>query len=554
MLPTLLLRDETSDAAWQVWPDAQVVPPAAVQETRTYVFELHDAPEASDAALIIDDEELEGLRPRAAVAARWRWSPGFHAGTVEAELRVRGRPPQRFEIITDPDLRKLTRDDFDIMVREILDDTFALFALSSFRKGVTRGAGNRPPPLARLEFLRSRVEELEETAGAIARRPRRILLAEDHLVPHYRAVRATGPEIIRSLRSGRLLRETHGAASRLPPALKGYLPENIRVRQRRNSLDLPEHRQMAACLRSWSGWLVEAAGLLAGAADDDDADLRRRRRAWAVRCRRLARRLARLAELQPFSEAGEGQPRLHFSQLFRTDPAYSRFFRLWQDMNAGIAAVFGDFLQMPLARTFDLYELWCFLRLVRAGAERWGPSGVKVTDLFINDAAGGVTLRRDSVTVPVGRGWKLCFQKHYQEFWKEPDGHGSFSRVMVPDIVAAGSGVENDQLPKLIVLDAKYRIDAGLAEALNSIHSYSHALVREIPNNEIQGIVTAAYLLAPSMPQLRLGYRDTEMPGRLFHPEYRQSFRFGAVALRPGMTQTDIAAALEKIVADATAV
>ena len=264
-MPGLMLRDEAAGGAWQVWPDAEPVPAGTVQETRSYLFELQDVTDGTDATLLIDDTELEGLRPRGSAVARWRWSPGFHAGTVEAELRIAGRAPQRFEIITDPDRRKLTRDDFDAMVREILDDTFALFALSSFRKGVASGTGSRPPPLARLEFLRSRVTELEEAASAIARRPRRTLTAEDQVLPYHRAVRATGPEIIRSLRSGRLLRETHGGPSRLPAPLRGYLPEQIRVRLRRSSLDLPEHRQMAACLRSWSAWLDEAAELLARA-------------------------------------------------------------------------------------------------------------------------------------------------------------------------------------------------------------------------------------------------------------------------------------------------
>ena len=91
-------------------------------------------------------------------------------------------------------------------------------------------------------------------------------------------------------------------------------------------------------------------------------------------------------------------------------------------MNLGIAAVFGDFLNMPLARTFELYELWCFLRLVRAAAEEFGPAGLDVSDLFISDAAGGVTLAAGAVTVPVGSGWKLCFQRQYREFWIEPDG------------------------------------------------------------------------------------------------------------------------------------
>lgn len=549
----LLLRDEKSRVSWRIWPDPEIVPPGRIQETGSYLFELHDAPGGDDAALLIDDIELEGLRPAGSAVARWRWAPGFHAGTAEAELRLAGRAPQRFEVVTDPDRRKLTRDDFDAMVREILDDTFALFSLSGFRKGVGRGTGDRPPPIARLEFLRSRIRELEETVQMIARAPRRTLTAEDTEQPYHRAVRATGPEILRSMRSGRMLRETHGGPSRLPAALQGFLPERIRIRQRRSSLDLPEHRQMAACLRAWSAWLGNASAMLARAGAPDDTELRGLQAAWSARFRRLARRVSQLAELPPFAEAGEAPAHLMLSSLFRRDPAYRRFFRLYQDINLGIAAVFGDFLQMPLARTFELYELWCFLRLVRAGAEAYGPAGLVIADLFITDAAGGVTLRTEAVTVPVGGGWKLCFQKQYREFWKETDGRGSYSRVMVPDIVIARDKAgEGEEPARLIVLDAKYRIDDGLPDALNSIHTYRDALVREAGHGTIEGIVNAAYLLAPQFPGAEPGYRDTPMPGRLFHPEYRRSFRFGAVTLRPGMSVTDIAGALIGVVADAT--
>src|SRR5580704_17965414 len=157
----LLLRDEKTRDVWRIWPDPETVPPGRIQETGSYLFELHDTVDGNDAALLIDDAELEGLRPAGGAVARWRWAPGFHAGTAEAELRLAGHAPYRYEVITDPDRRKLTRDDFDAMVREILDDTFALFSLSSFRKGAARGTGNRPPPIARLEFLRSRIAELE---------------------------------------------------------------------------------------------------------------------------------------------------------------------------------------------------------------------------------------------------------------------------------------------------------------------------------------------------------------------------------------------------------
>src|SRR5262249_28472811 len=159
----------------------------------------------------------EALRAKSATESRWRWSPGFHAGTVEAQLRLPGSGTRRFEFITDPDLRKLTRYDFDVMLRDILEDTFALFALSGFRRGVARGFGGWRPGIARLEFLRSRVDELEEAAREIARRPRRILEAEEAPVMYHRAVRATGPEILRSFRSGRIRREAR-KPPRLPPA------------------------------------------------------------------------------------------------------------------------------------------------------------------------------------------------------------------------------------------------------------------------------------------------------------------------------------------------
>jgi predicted component of viral defense system (DUF524 family) len=238
------------------------------------------------------------------------------------------------------------------------------------------------------------------------------------------------------------------------------------------------------------------------------------------------------------------------SAIFRNDPAYRRFFRLWQDMNLGISAVFGDFLNMPLARTFELYELWCFLRLVRAGVEEFGSKGMDTSELFITDAAGGLTVASGAVTVSVAKGWKLCFQKQYREFWIEPGGRGSFSREMTPDVaVMHETGTADAE--RLIILDAKYRIEEGLNAALNSIHTYRDALVREVERGIVAGIVSAAYLLTPHIPELAAAYRETPMPGRLFHPEYRTRFHFGAVTMRPGMAVEEIAEALKAIVADA---
>ncbi len=238
------------------------------------------------------------------------------------------------------------------------------------------------------------------------------------------------------------------------------------------------------------------------------------------------------------------------TSLFRNDPVYQRFYKLWQEMNLGLAAIFGDFLQMPLARTYELYELWCFLRLLRAAAQEYSPDSLDLQHLFISDATGGVTLASGAVVVKVGLDKALCFQRRYREYWVEPDGQGSFSRMMVPDVVMSGDFAGKGR--QVIILDAKYRINDGLNDALSSIHTYRDALVQETPEGQPEGIVTAAYLLTPHVPLIKPDFKETAIPGRLFHPRYREKFRFGAVTLKPGMNSGEMRACLRSIVADAT--
>jgi hypothetical protein len=547
-MSTLHIQSESGGPTWQVWPKQEVIPSGSIKEASSYLFELRDSDDALDADLLIDDIAVEALRSRQPRVARWRWTPGFHAGSVEVALRLPGTGMRRFEITTDPDLRKLTRDDFDAMVREVLEDTFALFSLSAFRKGIARQRGSKSPPLARLEFLRSRAEEITQTIEAINRSPRHFLRAEQITIPFHRAARATGPEIIKSFRSGLIRTETN-KPSRLPTALGGRLPAQIKIRQRRNSADIPEHRQIKACLKSWAAWLSGVADALAKTSRSDDSFSTIGN--WAVRTRRIARQLNEAAGSGFMREVTESPPVLQMSSLFRNDPVYHRFYRLWQDMNLGLAALFGEFLQMPLARTYELYELWCFLRLLRAAVQEYGSTGVDLSNLFLTDATGGVTISAGAVIVSVSSDKVLCFQRQYREYWVEPSGKGSFSRVMVPDVVLAGTGFGSSE-KQVIVLDAKYRINDGLNDALNSIHMYRDALVQETDSGEIEGIVTAAYLLTPHNPAFNTDFKNTPVPGRLFHPQYRDKFRFGAITLRPGMSSDDLRNSLRTIVADAT--
>lgn len=551
-MPSLHIRSEDTGDAWQIWPSPDGIPPGTIQETRSYIFELQDTERATDTDLLIDDVPLEALRSRGAGTARWRWQTGFHAGEISAELRQPGQRPIRFELVTDPDRNKLTRADFDTMLVDIMRDSFALFSLTNFHKGIAQGAKAKPPAIARLEYLRSRIDALERVVREIERRPRRRLGSEERVAPYHQVRRATGDEVIRSFARGRAVR-VPPKITRLPSALRGFLPTEFRIRQRFSSFDLPEHRQMAAVLAAWAAWLSASAEQLDKLALKDDPETKSVASLWANRCRRLARRLHTLRRAEPFADLPPAAPQLHLSSLFRNDPNYRQFYKLYQDFNLGLASIFGDFLDLPLARTFELYELWCFLRLVHAGVKEFGSSAVDFRTLFTRDATGGLTIAASAVTVKVSSSWEIMFQKRYEEFWKADDGRGSFSRAMTPDIVFAKRTGAGGSKSQLIVLDAKYRIDTALNDAISSIHTYRDALVEDAGSGDFRGIVQAAYLLTPHIPKSgTASYQTTAMPSRLFHPDYRSTFHFGAATLVPGMPLSDICACLRAVIADAT--
>lgn len=532
----------------QVWPDREGrLSPGTIQENRVYIFELARSPDPDSVELYVDDVRLEALRSRGGTA-RWSWSPGFYAGGVSLRVEFPARRHVPIDLETDPDLRKLTRQDFDRMVAEILEDTLALLSLSGFRIGIARGTGGRPPPIARLELLRSRVAEIETVIRRINARPVRILRSQARWLPIHRAKRFTGEDLMRSLARPPLRRTADPQVrSRLPEELNGYLPEEIRRQVRSAGLNIREHEEIRATLKAWAG-LLERYAVLLGARQPSEADEGQTVAIWGRRCRALSHRLSQLLALPLFREISDRPARPMISSIYRRIPAYRRFFQLYQDMNLGIANVFGDFLNVPLARTFELYELWCFLRLLRVLVRRHGD--IVVEELFsdYDPGSGSLTLPAGAINIPLPGDGVIAFQRTYVEYWKDPLDRGSFSRPMRPDLSLEFSG----NPVTVLVLDAKYRIEQQLNEAITSIHTYRDAIVAAREEQETRRIVRAAYLLAPFVPGDLDGddWKPVSMPGRLFHRHYRGRFRFGAATMKPGMSLEAIGQVFDQVLED----
>jgi len=125
----------------------------------------------------------------------------INAGVVEVELRGVKGVHRAIEVMTDPDVAKLTRDDYAQMVGDILADTVALVALAGHGLGIARG--KRLLDLGRLYLMRKVMDRLEEAILHIDRAPWLRLERSGKLLPLGRARRATPLELSRSLRSVR---------------------------------------------------------------------------------------------------------------------------------------------------------------------------------------------------------------------------------------------------------------------------------------------------------------------------------------------------------------
>ena len=568
---------------YQLWPAADDLPAGTIREKSKYVFELRNVNNPLAAELTIEREEVEPLRPPEDLsAARWGWEPGFHAGSVDIHIDFGNGREVSTRVVTDPDLRKLTRDQFNRMVHDILDDTFALFNLSGFTAGIAKGDGGEVPPIARLEFLRSRMEDLEEVIRRVARRPIRLLRSETRSLPLHKITSATGPEIARSFRTEDIRKEPAGQ-SKLPPGFRGHFPKRIRKSTQSSGLNIREHQDMKSSLRSWSEWLRMIADRLEAEGDPEKKDSQYLE---SRRCQKLSHRLQRLLRLPLFENVTERSAPVRITSIYRRVPAYRSFFQIHNDLNLGIARVAGEFLEVPLARTFELYEIWCFLRLLRVASRHLAEGEIDVDPIFDFDPnSKSVKVRAEHVEVPLGKKIVLCFKRQYKEYWlNEKTGRGSFSRTMEPDLslslpsVASRDDSESSgptqaqdaseayegeahledrsresgpSFPDiLIVLDAKYRIESGLSQAIASIHTYRDALVEDQGDHRPR-IVNGAYILSPLNPDYSdPDWQEANMPHRLFYPKYRGAFHFGAVTLRPGMSLDQIQDALQAILAD----
>lgn len=530
----------------EVRPESRTSFAGLVAENRTYWWLLCGRLNSPyEVRLFINGLEL--ARDIAAPDTIWfRWDIGFNAGFVDVVLTGLGSDFSE-RVIIDPSRNKLVRRDFRLMLRDIIADTRSLASTSGMREGLSRG--DKVLPIATLEFILESSASIQRLVRDLDKNHQRRLARSRQQVPLHEARGLSSGQWNESRRYGKPVDTV--LMARLPNQMRSLVVENrgmfpSRVVQAKIVRDSRrrENTEVLGFLYRLVSELRRSAGNLSSQHAGEGE------RVLARQCRKMAGQISSLLDLTVFNSLSPHHGRWQHSHLYQRVEPYRSLYRIYRDVNSGISGVGGNFASVPLRETFRLYETWVALRLTRAAALL--DPGLNAMNMFEDSKeANQLTLSLQATSAQFS-GNTLRFKPVFSEVWLTPDGTGSYSRRMIPDIIL--EVLDEDKLYRnLVVLDAKYRVESELNDAISSIHTYKDALIQEDPVTEgsDKRIVVSGFVVVPAPPDGLQGasdWRTEKMPIVLFRQGYQDRFKLGAMVLTPGVDVGDIAASLQEVI------
>jgi hypothetical protein len=150
---------------------------------------------------------------------------------------------------------------------------------------------------------------------------------------------------------------------------------------------------------------------------------------------------------------------------------------------------------LPLDRTFELYELWCYIGMLRAVVEQFPSTRGKVKQILgacqSPSSLGMVLASGQSGGIPIGNDIILTYQRRFSPT-TAVDGCRTQLLEAIPDISFTKNGTDGNCI-RIVIFDPKYRTGPSLLDGIRDMHVYRDAIV----NSEGHRLVTTAVALAP---------------------------------------------------------
>lgn len=372
-----------------------------------------------------------------------------------------------------------TKIDYATDYRQLHDDVESVthgLALA-FMRSTYRHAGVGTTAGAELDWiimLRQEVNHLQQAIERINRYPFRHLTRE---VQEELSRKIKRPDAV----ARRAILRGKGTGEFDQVSGVGPVRQSVPSTAAQSTLDTPEHRWLALQLSETRNRLEVIAGVLDREAMGTGGQRSGiRRQAERAEIGHIVRSIGHMLTTPAIAAASARPQSGPPSLTLLSAPGYREAHQILTALRLALQ-LGGESLQYQSKDVHDLYEIWCFLRVVGIVADVTGAS--IATSGLIQHYRGGlrVGLRagaRSDVDVPDGR--RLLTVSYNRSY---PGQTGT----QKPDIVVR---VREEGAPDLvIVLDAKYRVDASSEyrssfgapgppiEAVNALHRYRDAIV-----------------------------------------------------------------------------
>ncbi|SDO87384.1 hypothetical protein SAMN04487897_12527 [Paenibacillus sp. yr247] len=410
----------------------------------------------------------------------------FHSGQTTIELNG-----ETFISYIYPDPRKMTQDQYSIMLSDILQEAALCFEDSEIATGIDANERSRELSWAQWSYLEASLPTLKSIIKRLLEQPTRMLLATELEIRRER---------IKTLDT-RTIGWLERNIGRSPSG--NVVPEIVRGTVREDSFDTYENKVIKK-------QLIELRHLLKLYTRVQHDERARKAEVYADQVGYWLRDPI-LKQVTPY------QGTIRITQIFRKHPVYRQCYQWFDRLNKLGNERIGFQYNYPLKETFVLYEIWCYMQLVKVFREKGllqdstGLFKMDQNGLFLNFS------EHNESVVKLANGMRLYYQRVYQ--YNSPHFY-TFTQQMKPDIVIEAGD-------RLYILDPKYRVPTNLSTALGEMHKYRDGILLRSSDERA---VERVFIITP--------VQSDEL--RYFSKEFHEKYRMGAIGLTPGAVNDSI--------------
>jgi predicted component of viral defense system (DUF524 family) len=412
----------------------------------------------------------------------------FQSGLITFELSTVNQNVL-IETYVYPDGRKITFEQYQLMLQEIIEEATICFQESGLQTNVNASGKSRKLSTLQWNYIEEQIYQLRTLFHKIESRPLQVLKREEEVIKR---------ELIKKVTPGTLSWvERYGESYGSSPT---QLPSHMKSTRAQKTYNVYENQIIAFQLN-------ELQSLLQKYIESNNQTIRQKAiqfRDWIMRWRQAGF----LEQIKP------NVLPIKITQTFRKHPIYRKWYQWFQELNnfKDINMDLKD--RLPLKDTYQVYEIWCYMKIVKCLREL---DLLADTEPLFTYEDGAYYLHlsknKDSM-ITLKNGAKLYYQKVYQN---NSNPYYTYTQQMIPDIVLENKG-------SFYILDPKYRVPANLSMALGEMHKYRDGILnRETDERVVQEV----YILTP-----RKALMSVEKD--FYEKSYQDKYRMGAFGFEPG--------------------